>query len=1536
MPRLPNRRSTSYRRGVLGVLALAAVLAPGGSEAGEVVAVDNGDYSECPVGGQCGEITIDLYIPFSPTGVELDRAEAQFRRASQILCDATEGGVRISKVRVGDSLDALEKADVIWMPEGSRGNSKGDEMKPFGDNVTLIHGGNGPDPTPLIPGDSEAQVKGIMGLTVAHELGHSVLGLFDSYDDQRRYGEEYGFGPAIDGTETELVTSLMETPKNRQICYNKTGYLPGEIGEVAVPKTPCFSDGQCAQTFSNNPNFICPATPELSTELLTDDYFDTVEGLNSGSYPGPRAGDTLFLDGYVAVDAPLAPSATWSSLDSWTGSNSPGAKTSVEDEPREFVDDIGKLDGWWVVKEGGSYEGSSHEVHLFLAHSATNANWDEWRLYAMIDGGELDSEGTEGKPHLLEWDIGGTPQDFLDLKFDLTGAADFSACSGTNCCNSASSSNCEQDDEENMLKDQHDVAYDTDCWKLSEAAGQPIFGGESTFADLDLEFPDFSNGASPAVVEAKFHDGDSGFLSGFMACKAAGGMGGEDPVPAGDLDRYAYNFNSGTRFEAAGESQLGACPQGEKCEDKGFLALWHNGNQRFEGSNQRRRINNLIDKFTGSGGDKEPGYSHIDLIYDDGTGDVFPADWDVLNFRLQHRFGITLAGNPGRTNTPDPDIDTHAFCDDADQLEWDESGLQEADTTIVLLDRSGSMKQNAPDGGTKMDWAETAIENWASMAENSGQRVGLWAFAGTPQKFYPTSGSETGEELTSANDVEDYLDALEKVGFDTDTAIGDALAAVGDAIEGDEDAKRTNIVLYTDGKHNWGDKTCEEGIDHVNDLKLPISINAVPIAGIELECLDEAASDTGGMVLPTKTRQLPNTMMRLYAATRAEDLYPGPWRSKVAWNLGGYPQTEGFNIDVEPEGGRLLVLLTNMHDILSEWTVDFTLYGPNSEEITKATPGAWRVDPDLRTGFISVDLPSPGTWNLVMESVQPAGGENGPQDTMIQAHIEHLGPLCDASLSSRVVTDDGEGVRIFAETSWSGVTIIDDVQYTANVTRPDGSEISVPLSEGEEKRGYTGLFTDFVGSGYYIVDVTCEVGAEARYHPGESEDDDAAYEKSATPDAYKRGARVAFTADLGEWYFDDLASDCDEDGFPNGDEGVPSTGLVDYSLLPDTDGDGVPDACDIDSDGDELPDANEADDDTDGDGTDDRLDVDSDDDGEMDGADEDPLDPAAHLYVAYGDFDGDGVQDRASGDQTYSSWRGRVAVVYGGTDGTSEYWNGASSGDLYGAALAAGDIDGDGYDDLIVGAPSDDHSGDYNAGSIQVLYGTSTGLTSVGTQIIHQDTPGIAGGAEPYDYFGDRLEVGDFDADGFGDVAVGVPREAIGSSSDSGAVQIIYGAAGGLSTQDDMWYQGSGGVNGARESWDRFGDTLAVGKLDDDAFDDLAIGIPAEHIGSVADAGMVYVMYGTTTGLETAGDFSFSQNTSGAAGTQQAYDRLGDRFWISDRDGDGNQDLTALVPGDGCGAGSKGFQVVYGTAGGLSLSGNIVQCADSYRSGLAP
>ena len=222
------------------------------------------------------------------------------------------------------------------------------------------------------------------------------------------------------------------------------------------------------------------------------------------------------------------------------------------------------------------------------------------------------------------------------------------------------------------------------------------------------------------------------------------------------------------------------------------------------------------------------------------------------------------------------------------------------------------------------------------------------------------------------------------------------------------------------------------------------------------------------------------------------------------------------------------------------------------------------------------------------------------------------------------------------------------------------------------------------------------------------------------------------------------------------------------------------------------------------------------------------------------------------------------------TDGTGHGISGtAEAGDNFGLALAAGNFNGTGGDDLAVGVPGEDLGAATDAGMVNVIYsGSTSGLVVTGNQGWTQDSTGISGTAETGDDFGSALVAGNFDGAHGTDLAIGVPVETLGTAQDAGMVNVIYsGGTNGLSaSKQQAWSQASTGIAGTPETGDGFGISLAVGRIHSASRDDLIVGVPGEGIGTIAGAGQIQLIPSSSTGLTATGSQAFSANTTGVQG----------------------------------------------------------------------
>ena len=335
---------------------------------------------------------------------------------------------------------------------------------------------------------------------------------------------------------------------------------------------------------------------------------------------------------------------------------------------------------------------------------------------------------------------------------------------------------------------------------------------------------------------------------------------------------------------------------------------------------------------------------------------------------------------------------------------------------------------------------------------------------------------------------------------------------------------------------------------------------------------------------------------------------------------------------------------------------------------------------------------------------------------------------------------------------------------------------------------------------------------------------------------------------------------------------------------------------------------------------------------------------AAGFATVAGDFNGDGRVDLAT-----SAWRrtvgeveqaGRVYVIPAGPGGLHNQTatlvleagaNGLTgtpgNEDRLGETLATGDFNGDGFDDLVIGVPSGNKGPIFNAGAVHLVYGSANGLTTVGTQRIDQASLGRS--ESNFDRFGGAIVAGDFNGDGFEDLAVSSPGRAVGGESNAGAVHVIWGTAGGLvTTGSTLLTKNSFASLGSAAAGDQFGLALAAADFNADGRDDLAVGIPNHNVGGTPSSGALQVYHGSATGFAGAQAVTQAGFTTGGSigGTSAAGDQFGFTLSTGDFNGDLFADIAVGVPGKDIDSNQDAGRthVLYGTAAGIGAADALV------------
>jgi FG-GAP repeat protein len=317
--------------------------------------------------------------------------------------------------------------------------------------------------------------------------------------------------------------------------------------------------------------------------------------------------------------------------------------------------------------------------------------------------------------------------------------------------------------------------------------------------------------------------------------------------------------------------------------------------------------------------------------------------------------------------------------------------------------------------------------------------------------------------------------------------------------------------------------------------------------------------------------------------------------------------------------------------------------------------------------------------------------------------------------------------------------------------------------------------------------------------------------------------------------------------------------------------------------------------------------------------------------LAAGDFNGDSFDDLAIGVPWAEGGAGEVTVAFGSAAGltatASQLWNqdnedltGESEAfDLFGFALAANDFNGDGNDDLAIGITGENVNVEgadvADAGAVMVLYGVTTmGLTPINHQFWSQSN-NVTGAAELISVFGASLASGDFNGDGFDDLAVSAPLAAVGGMAQTGRIHSIYGSDGtGLIPQNQQTWD-----RPATEPSTQNGLILTTGDFNNDGFDDLVLGTPFQDDDGLADVGRVDILFGTSAGTSGAGFqliAEFAPPLAAISNGPQAGELLGYGSTAGDFNGDGFDDLVHAIPGQMVGgiANAGAFRVLPGTA----------------------
>ncbi|MBT3218335.1 MAG: hypothetical protein HN348_04535 [Proteobacteria bacterium] len=296
------------------------------------------------------------------------------------------------------------------------------------------------------------------------------------------------------------------------------------------------------------------------------------------------------------------------------------------------------------------------------------------------------------------------------------------------------------------------------------------------------------------------------------------------------------------------------------------------------------------------------------------------------------------------------------------------------------------------------------------------------------------------------------------------------------------------------------------------------------------------------------------------------------------------------------------------------------------------------------------------------------------------------------------------------------------------------------------------------------------------------------------------------------------------------------------------------------------------------------------------------VDASGQCVSGAGDFNGDGYDDIVIG----APWRddiGSAYLVLGSPTGIPSMslaeadaeLLGESERSYVGTALSGGDVDGDGFDDLLIGADGDGTT-DYNAGAVYFVRGSNSGLTDM--SLANADAKLL--GTASWEYAGSSVAyVGDVNGDGYGDVLLGAPgNNALGY--DAGVAYLMFGDSTGL-PEENLDYANATltGTEGDRAGYSVAG----AGDVNGDQLDDLLIG--AYRAGNqIYESGSAYLVLGSTLGVP---NMSLADDADAVMAGNATHDDAGKSVaGAGDINGDGYDDLLIGAPSESTAASEAG------------------------------
>ncbi|MCV6598762.1 MAG: integrin alpha, partial [Mangrovicoccus sp.] len=286
-------------------------------------------------------------------------------------------------------------------------------------------------------------------------------------------------------------------------------------------------------------------------------------------------------------------------------------------------------------------------------------------------------------------------------------------------------------------------------------------------------------------------------------------------------------------------------------------------------------------------------------------------------------------------------------------------------------------------------------------------------------------------------------------------------------------------------------------------------------------------------------------------------------------------------------------------------------------------------------------------------------------------------------------------------------------------------------------------------------------------------------------------------------------------------------------------------------------------------------------------------DYSGHSVSDAGDLNGDGYDDLIIGahyaDPSGNDRAGESYVIFGAAGGFDpsldlSTLDGANGFALSGTAplsesgysvSGAGDINGDGYDDLIIGAWQGDPNGKTNAGAAYVVFGKAEGYApKVALADLNGSTGFAINGLDGFDYLGISVSsAGDLNGDGLDDLVLGAYQADPNKTGAAGESYVIFGSNAGYPSSFDLSSLdgGNGFVINGEAYIDFSGNAVSgAGDINGDGYDDLIIGAYGADPAGAENAGKAYVVFGQKDGFDSSLDLARLDGSNGFALTGEA------------------------------------------------------------------